>query len=306
MDRSDSRSACAHFAVTRLIGHICSWSTRRVAACGSHCQGGDGSLLFPQRLYQRSAPLTPPGSSRLHLQVLHLFCCLRPLRPGSAPGCLLAEKTSRRGRLRFILRTAGLHPPKWRARPHASTPRSPCTSVGCYKGDLAPPLAGLPPASRCGLTGRARGEFSLHVDHPLGFGKVRLQARVLLAQPGHLPFTRLNCGSAARCPQGVQCAFVTLSAPFWIDDVYNPSRRKRALRPSRSRCSYSAGSQLVLRRKHLPPAPPELLVQGCPRHSMPPGHLGCHHQHGWLSPRPPPADFEVESAPPGRHGRGGR
>src|SRR5712692_5254564 len=44
--------------------------------------------------------------------------------------------------------------PDWRARPRASTPRSPQTPAGCYKGDLVPPLAGLPPASHRELSGR--------------------------------------------------------------------------------------------------------------------------------------------------------
>jgi hypothetical protein len=83
--RSDSRSALAHFTVTRLIGHDCSWSTRRMALCGSHCQGGDGSLLFSLRLCQRSTPLTPLGSSELHIQELHSFHGLRLSIPGSAP-----------------------------------------------------------------------------------------------------------------------------------------------------------------------------------------------------------------------------
>src|SRR5882762_6250706 len=46
-----------------------------------------------------------------------------------------------------MLRTAGLHLPVRKARPRASTPRSPHTPAGYYKGHLVPPLAGLPPAS---------------------------------------------------------------------------------------------------------------------------------------------------------------
>jgi hypothetical protein len=46
-----------------------------------------------------------------------------------------------------MLRTAGLHPPYRKARPCASTPRSPQTPAGYYEGDLVPPSAGLPPAS---------------------------------------------------------------------------------------------------------------------------------------------------------------
>jgi len=77
-------------------------------------------------------------------------------------------KSSRRGRLRFMLRTRGLHSPiepapgSW----GSSTPRvdaqslpprrrgSPRTPAGCYKGGLVPPLAGLSPASLRELPGR--------------------------------------------------------------------------------------------------------------------------------------------------------
>ena len=42
-----------------------------------------------------------------------------------------------------------------------------------------------------------RGEFSLHVDHPMGFGQVRLQARVLLPQPGYFALAWVSWRSAA-------------------------------------------------------------------------------------------------------------
>src|SRR5439155_19058196 len=66
----------------------------------------------------------------------------------------LRSQLFRRGRLRFILRTAGLHPPK-QGSTRASTPRSPRTSAGCYDGDFVPPSAGLAPASHRELAGRA-------------------------------------------------------------------------------------------------------------------------------------------------------
>jgi len=62
-----------------------SQSPRRLAHAEAHCWGGDGSLLFPRRLCHRSTPLTPQGSSVLHLQALHTFRGLRPTGPGSAP-----------------------------------------------------------------------------------------------------------------------------------------------------------------------------------------------------------------------------
>ena len=151
MTSSDSRSALPHFVGysayrgSSLPVHRLGRLTER-----SHCWGGDGSLLFPRRLSHHSTSLTPPGSSGLHFQALHPFHGLRPIVPGSAPGYPLAGMTYRRGRLRLMLRTGGLHLPKKKARPHASTPGSLRTPVGCYRGVLAPPPAGLSPASRSG------------------------------------------------------------------------------------------------------------------------------------------------------------
>src|SRR5258705_12307933 len=49
--------------------------------------GRVGPLQFPPSLSERSEPLTPEGSSRLHLQGLHRFHGLHPEHPGSAPSC---------------------------------------------------------------------------------------------------------------------------------------------------------------------------------------------------------------------------
>jgi hypothetical protein len=81
-----------------------SQSTRRMAPAGSHCWGGDGSLLFPRWLCQRSTPSTPLGSSGLHLQALHPFRGLRPKAPGSAPCWPLTG-------LGFTTRQASLYAP---------------------------------------------------------------------------------------------------------------------------------------------------------------------------------------------------
>src|SRR4029077_11221232 len=83
----------------------------------------------------------------------------RPWPSSAAPRLGSQLVSSRRGDfdaagLRFMLRTAGLHLPMRKARPRASTPRSPQTPAGYYKGDLVPPLAGLPPASHRQLSGR--------------------------------------------------------------------------------------------------------------------------------------------------------
>src|SRR5216683_2720527 len=68
-----------------------SQSTRRMAPHGSHCWGGDGPLLFPRRLCQRSTPPTPLGSSGLLVQDLHPFRGLRLDTRDSAPSLLLTE-----------------------------------------------------------------------------------------------------------------------------------------------------------------------------------------------------------------------
>ena len=49
-----------------------------------------------------------------------------------------------------------------KARPHASTPGSLRTPVGCYRGVLAPPPAGLSPASRSGHQDAPRWMYASH------------------------------------------------------------------------------------------------------------------------------------------------
>src|SRR5690349_20290663 len=98
-------------------------------------------------------PSTPLGSSGLHLQALHPFPGLRPVTRGSAPSCLLAEKTYDAAGFASCYGPVACTRPR-RVRPRASTPTSRWTLAGCYKGGLAPPLAGLPPASRHELSGR--------------------------------------------------------------------------------------------------------------------------------------------------------
>src|ERR1700730_16337013 len=73
-----------------------------MAPSRSHCWGGDGSLLFPRWLCQRSTPSTPLGSSGLLFQALHPFLGLRLAPQDSAPSWLLAEWG-------FTTRQASLH-----------------------------------------------------------------------------------------------------------------------------------------------------------------------------------------------------
>ena len=130
-----------------------SQSTPGLASRGSHCWGGDGPLLFPQWLSRRSTPSTPQGSSVLHLQDLHTFRGLRPGVPGSAPCWPLTGISSRRGRLRLMLRTGGLHSPYESLTPRFDVQLSPNTG-GLLRRVLAPPSTGLSPASHRGLSGR--------------------------------------------------------------------------------------------------------------------------------------------------------
>src|SRR5206468_606490 len=103
----------------------------------------------------------PQGSSELRFQDLHSFHGLRLLTPRL--GSLLApcgENFHDAAGFASCCGPVSCTLPK-RARPRASTLRSPQTSAGCYKGVLVPPLAGLPPASHRELAGRASGQVLL-------------------------------------------------------------------------------------------------------------------------------------------------
>ena len=66
------------------------------------------SPLFHRWLSPHSAPHTPEGSSRLHLQTLRLFHGLRAIRHARHPLAPLAGLTCRRCRIPFMVRTTGL------------------------------------------------------------------------------------------------------------------------------------------------------------------------------------------------------
>ena len=149
--RSDCRSALTHFADTSTYRARRSQSTRRMAPHGSSCWGGDDSLLFPPWLCQRSTPSTPLGSWGLPFQALHPFRGLRRVTRDSAPsGPPCGDNSFDAAGFASCCGPLACTLPRG-ARPRASTPRSPQTPASCYKGDLVPPLAGLPPASHCGL-----------------------------------------------------------------------------------------------------------------------------------------------------------
>jgi hypothetical protein len=157
--RSDSRSALTHFTVQRLIGlgapsPPVRWHPTGLTAgaeTGLSCShDGCANVPLPLRRWVLRGCLSKVFTPSMAFAWIH---------EARLPVGSLRSPNSRRGRLCFMLRTAGLHPPSRRARPRASTPRSPRTPAGCYKGALVPPLAGLTPASHRELPGCAEPDF---------------------------------------------------------------------------------------------------------------------------------------------------
>src|SRR6266849_4149508 len=107
-----------------------SQSTRRMAPHGSHCWGGDGPLLFPRGLCQRSTPPTPLVLRGCLSKIFTPSVAFAWIHETRRPVCSSRSPFFRRGRLRFMLRTAGLHPPK-----EGSTPR--------YDAQVSPNVGGL-------------------------------------------------------------------------------------------------------------------------------------------------------------------
>jgi len=94
---------------------------------------GEGLSSSRHHLPYVPRPITAGGSSALHLQDLHAFHGLRPATPGSAPPCPLTGLDWRRGRLRFMLRTARLLPPTWLSTLGSDAGRFPPTPPACYQ-----------------------------------------------------------------------------------------------------------------------------------------------------------------------------
>ena len=86
-------------------------------------------------------------------QALHPVRGLHPSRQARLPVALLAEGAVDAADFTSCCGLVSCTFLK-KARPRASTPKSPQTLAGCYKGGLVPPLAGLPPASQRELSGR--------------------------------------------------------------------------------------------------------------------------------------------------------
>jgi len=148
MTSSDSRSALPHFVGYSAYRVRRSQSTHGLAFPSDLTAGAETGLSCS---HDDSPTIPRPLRRRV------LRCCISKL---FAPSVAFAHSTRARlpaGPLRGLLTTrqTSLDAADWRvapslkkARPHASTPESLRTPVGCYEGVLAPPSTGLSPASR--------------------------------------------------------------------------------------------------------------------------------------------------------------
>ena len=152
-----------------------------------------------------------------------------------------------------MLRTAGLHLPSRKARPRASTPRSPRTPAGYYKGDLVPPSAGLPPASHRELQDARRAaspEFRCVLRAALpqlrmqkrgggggGGGVPGMLAKTLVRRRSPpLVVGSLSAGSSAGVGEGCDCRGARLGGGDAVHTqsavrAHLPAQRERSLAP---------------------------------------------------------------------------
>ena len=144
--RSDSRSALTHFAVWRLIGLGApsppgGWHPTGLTAgaeTGLSCFH-DGCLTIPRPLRRR----VPRGcASKFFTPSMAFALSSRARLPVVPSRGLISDAAGFTSCCGLVSCTL----PK-RARPRATTPRSPRTPAGYYEGALVPPSAGLPPAS---------------------------------------------------------------------------------------------------------------------------------------------------------------
>ena len=143
MGRSDSRSALAHFTGIPLIGLDAPspplrWHPKDLTAGAEtvlSCSH-DGCLTVPRPLRRRVRRGCIPRSSPLPMAFASGHQARLPVDP-------LRGKYFRRGRLRFMLRTGELHPPK-----EGLTPR--------YDAQVSPNVGGLLQRSLGSSFGRTR------------------------------------------------------------------------------------------------------------------------------------------------------
>jgi hypothetical protein len=167
-----------------------------MAPQGSHCWGGDGSLLFPRRLSHRSTPLTPQGSSGLHSKLFTPSIAFASADQARLPVGPLREKTFDAAGFTLCCGPVSCTLPR-RARPRASTPRSPRTPTGYYKGALVIPLTGLTPASHRELQDAVSGVFFPRV----GGRHLAGERGQLAARRVRLPTLLVPVGSSSRRPR---------------------------------------------------------------------------------------------------------
>ena len=168
MGRSDSRSALPHFKLISLIKFAppsppLGWHLRGLTAgakTGLSCSH-NGCPAVPRPLRRRvprcciSKLFTPSMAfAKSHQARL-------PVDP-------LQGNLSRRGRLRFMLRTGGLHSPFESSTPRFDAQVSPAAG-GLLRRVLAPPSAELSPASHRGLSGACIRRFDIKTSNDLCF-----------------------------------------------------------------------------------------------------------------------------------------
>jgi hypothetical protein len=153
MGRSDSRSALPLFTFITLIGFVApsppmSWHPVGLTAgaeTGLSCSH-DGCPAVPRPLRRRVPRCCTSKLFTPSVAFAHTIQARLPVVP-------LLGQISRRGRLRFMLRTGGLHSPFESSTPRFDAQVSPYAG-GLLRRVLVPPSAGLSPASHRELPGR--------------------------------------------------------------------------------------------------------------------------------------------------------
>ena len=138
-----------------------------------------------------------------------------------------------------------------------------------------------------------RGEFSLDLDHVVGFGQISLQPRVVPLELGYLLITRIIARPTGWRCQALQRAVIALLAPFADHRRVQPFASQQ--RPFGTRIAalvFGQDPQFVWRGIRSPSGPlGNLRINRLGhRHSMPAGHHACHH----------PCQLRLRSRPPAR------
>src|SRR5262245_7098856 len=150
-----------------------------------------------------------------------------------------------------MLRAGGLHSPPESLLPRFDT-RVSAIAAGCYDGGLAPPSAGLAPASRHELSGRTRGQYVGFTAVAAWISAARSGAAVHSGVGQPYPLDSAACsyaGSPSARDDAASCA--------WFRGSPTRSTRGRcAARPAVDRFPPSGSPAAGVRG---PPSPPDRL-----------------------------------------------